>query len=197
MLGAAGLYALRPSRSQLGAEDDATTQAAKRALLSGDRMLLERRARDLARATGVPLAALDRGLALWDARRVELERPRSWPAAMRSALALLTGVRPPAAEARPGAAWRWPRSPTACPAAPTYDPWAWIIWGREITELDLDTRTGPSWKPLPVLFTTPFSLAGDRWAPELWLVVAQAGGLLAFVFAYRLARAARRPGRPA
>src|ERR671911_327407 len=39
------------------------------------------------------------------------------------------------------------------PAGPTYDPWAWITWGREITEWDLDTRTGPSWKPLPVLFT--------------------------------------------
>jgi hypothetical protein len=74
------------------------------------------------------------------------------------------------------------------PAAPTYDPWAWIIWGREIVHLDLDTRTGPSWKPLPVFFTTPFSLAGDRWAPELWLVVAQAGGLLAFAFTFRLAR---------
>ena len=53
----------------------------------------------------------------------------------------------------------------ALPAAPTYDPWAWISWGREIVHLDLDTRTGPSWKPLPVLFTTPFALAGDRWAP--------------------------------
>jgi hypothetical protein len=81
------------------------------------------------------------------------------------------------------------------PAGPTYDPWAWIIWGREITEWDLDTRTGPSWKPLPVLFTTPFALAGDTTAPELWLVVAQAGGLLAFAFTYRLA--ARVAGWPA
>jgi hypothetical protein len=81
------------------------------------------------------------------------------------------------------------------PAGPTYDPWAWITWGREITELDLDTRTGPSWKPLPVLFTTPFALAGDGAAPELWLVVAQAGGLLAFAFTYRLA--ARLAGWPA
>ena len=46
--------------------------------------------------------------------------------------------------------------------APTYDPWAWIIWGREIAELDLDTTSGPSWKPLPVLFTTPFALARRR-----------------------------------
>ena len=81
------------------------------------------------------------------------------------------------------------------PAGPTYDPWAWIIWGREITEWNLDTRTGPSWKPLPVLFTTPFALAGDTWAPELWLVIAQAGGLLAFAFTYRLA--ARLAGWPA
>jgi hypothetical protein len=81
------------------------------------------------------------------------------------------------------------------PAGPTYDPWAWIIWGREITEWDLDTRTGPSWKPLPVLFTTPFALTGDRAAPELWLIVAQAGGLLAFAFTYRLA--ARLAGPPA
>jgi hypothetical protein len=81
------------------------------------------------------------------------------------------------------------------PAGPTYDPWAWITWGREITELDLDTRTGPSWKPLPVLFTTPFALAGDSAAPDLWLVIAQTGGLLAFAFTYRLA--ARLAGWPA
>jgi hypothetical protein len=81
------------------------------------------------------------------------------------------------------------------PAGPTYDPWAWIGWGREITEWNLDTRTGPSWKPLPVLFTTPFALTGDRAAPDLWLVVAQAGGLLAFAFTFRLA--ARLAGWPA
>src|ERR671911_204942 len=81
------------------------------------------------------------------------------------------------------------------PAGPTYDPWAWISWGREITEWDLDTRTGPSWKPLPVLFTTPFALVGGEAAPELWLVIAQAGGLLAFAFTYRLA--ARLAGWPA
>ncbi len=71
-------------------------------------------------------------------------------------------------------------------SAPTYDPWAWIIWGREITHLDLVTTEGPSWKPLPVLFTTPFALVGDDAAPGLWLAVARAGGLLAFVMAYRL-----------
>jgi hypothetical protein len=71
-------------------------------------------------------------------------------------------------------------------SAPTYDPWAWIVWGREILHLDLVTLEGPSWKPLPVLFTTPFALFGDDTAPALWLVVARAGGVLAFVMAYRL-----------
>jgi len=71
-------------------------------------------------------------------------------------------------------------------SAPTYDPWAWIIWGREIAHLDLVTTEGPSWKPLPVLFTTPFSLFGEDAAPQLWLVVARAGGLLAFAMAFRL-----------
>ena len=71
-------------------------------------------------------------------------------------------------------------------SAPTYDPWAWIIWGREIAHLDLVTTEGPSWKPLPVLFTTPFSLFGDDAAPQLWLAIARAGGVLAFAMAYRL-----------
>jgi hypothetical protein len=72
------------------------------------------------------------------------------------------------------------------PSAPTYDSWAWLVWGREILHLDLVTLEGPSWKPLPVLFTTPFALLGDDAAPALWLVVARAGGLLAFAMAFRL-----------
>ena len=87
-LGAAGLYELEPDTLQLSVEDDATTQAAKRALQSGDKMLLERRARDLARACELPLAALDRGLALWDDPGAEVESPVEPTAALRSALAL-------------------------------------------------------------------------------------------------------------
>jgi hypothetical protein len=73
------------------------------------------------------------------------------------------------------------------PSAPTYDPWSWIIWGREIAHLDLVTTQGPSWKPLPVMFTTIFSLFGS-WAPDLWLIVARAGAIAAVVLAFRLAR---------
>jgi hypothetical protein len=74
------------------------------------------------------------------------------------------------------------------PSVPTYDPWAWLIWGREILHGDLVTTAGPSWKPLPVLFTTPFALLGDTGAPLAWLVVARAGGLLAVAMAYRLGK---------
>lgn len=73
------------------------------------------------------------------------------------------------------------------PSTPTYDPWAWIIWGREIVHLDLSTVDGPSWKPLPVLFTVPFALTGDA-APALWLAVARAGGLLALALTFAVAR---------
>ena len=80
------------------------------------------------------------------------------------------------------------------PSTPTYDPWAWILWGREIAHLDLTTTGGPSWKPLPILFTTPFSLFGLHTAPYLWLWIARAGGLLACVMAYRIARRLVGPG---
>ncbi|MFT4035136.1 MAG: hypothetical protein QM679_06140 [Patulibacter sp.] len=72
------------------------------------------------------------------------------------------------------------------PGAPTYDPWAWIIWGREIVHGDLVTTTGPSWKPLPMLFTIPFALFGQA-EPDLWLWVARAFALLGLVAAAQLA----------
>ncbi|MDQ3742318.1 MAG: hypothetical protein M3389_15405 [Actinomycetota bacterium] len=74
------------------------------------------------------------------------------------------------------------------PSTPTYDPWAWILWGREITQLDLVTVDGPSWKPLPVLFTTVFALGPDDAAPELWLLVARAGAIAAIPLAFLLGR---------
>ncbi|MCW2966296.1 MAG: hypothetical protein JWM71_68 [Solirubrobacteraceae bacterium] len=73
------------------------------------------------------------------------------------------------------------------PSAPTYDPWAWIIWGREILHLDLVTTTGPSWKPLPVLFTTAFAIFGGA-APALWLVVARGAALAAVGLAFLVGR---------
>lgn len=72
------------------------------------------------------------------------------------------------------------------------DAWAWLVWGRELLGGGLDPTNGPSWKPLPVVFTTPLALLGEA-APVLWTVVARAGALLALAFAYRLA--ARFAGR--
>ena len=69
----------------IGKADDATTLAAKRVLVSGDVLLLERRAAELAEACGVRLGALDRALAVWG----EGEAPDDEaPAAVRSALGL-------------------------------------------------------------------------------------------------------------
>ena len=80
-------------------------------------------------------------------------------------------------------------------SAPTTDPWGWIVWGRQITHLDLNTVAGPpSWKPLPVLFTTPLSVLGGA-APAAWLVIARAGSLLALGAGLPAGRALGRAGR--
>jgi hypothetical protein len=84
-LGAAERVAVAADGLHPGKEEDATTIAAKRVLVSGDRMLLERRAADLASSTGIRLGALDRGLAVWgqgDAPDTEA------PAGVRAALGL-------------------------------------------------------------------------------------------------------------
>jgi hypothetical protein len=80
------------------------------------------------------------------------------------------------------------------PSTPSYDPWAWIIWGREIVHLNLQTTGGPSWKPLPVIFTTLFAPFGKA-APDLWLVIARTGALMAVAMTFKLAlRLTRRTG---
>jgi hypothetical protein len=76
------------------------------------------------------------------------------------------------------------------PSEPSYDPWAWLVWGRELAHGGLDTTGGPSWKPLPVAFTTVVArLEGldQGLPPALWMVVARAGALLALAMAFRLA----------
>jgi hypothetical protein len=79
-------------------------------------------------------------------------------------------------------------SAAVLPTVPSYDPWAWVVWGREVVDphLSFATGGGPSWKPLPVFFTTVYGLLGGA-APTLWVITARAGGLLGLVAAYRLA----------
>jgi hypothetical protein len=73
------------------------------------------------------------------------------------------------------------------PSTPSYDPWSWLLWAREIIHGQLTITTGgTSWKPLPMIFTIPFALFGKA-APDLWLVVARAGALAAVVMVFRLA----------
>lgn len=76
----------------------------------------------------------------------------------------------------------------ALPSAPGYDPWSWLIWGREVTSLDLSTSEGPAWKPLPVMVTAALAPLGHELAPAAWLAVARAGAVLAVLVAGRLAQ---------
>ena len=72
------------------------------------------------------------------------------------------------------------------PSTPSYDPWSWLLWSRQIVHGHLVITTGgTSWKPLPMIFTIPFALFGNA-APDLWLVVARAGALAAVVMVFRL-----------
>ena len=87
-LGAAGRYELNAGELQFGVGEDATTEAAKRVLVSGDKLLLERRARDLADACQVPLAALDRALAVWGTPGQHADLTAEPPASIRAGLSL-------------------------------------------------------------------------------------------------------------
>jgi hypothetical protein len=145
------------------------------------------------------------------------------PRSLTPALFATTIAAPPVADAapapppsRPAPAPRWQPTPgrfyaglaavalalgalsLLAPSTPSYDPWSWILWGRQIVHGHLViTTSGTSWKPLPMLFTIPFALAG-RAAPDLWLMVARAGAiatvLMAARLAYRLTRALGDPG---
>jgi hypothetical protein len=79
------------------------------------------------------------------------------------------------------------------PYQPVYDPWGWLVWGRELAHLDLATGAGPSWKPLPVFINAPLSLLGEA-APEVWLLVARTGWLLAPALAAWLVARLAGPG---
>lgn len=72
------------------------------------------------------------------------------------------------------------------PAALGFDPWAWLVWGREVPRLDLDTTGGPSWKPLPVLLTTMLAPLGAAAVP-VFMVLMRTAALLAVAGVHRLA----------
>ncbi|MEA2425636.1 MAG: hypothetical protein QOH13_2046 [Thermoleophilaceae bacterium] len=81
------------------------------------------------------------------------------------------------------------------PSGLTYDPYAWLLWGRDLAHLDLATGgTGTSWKPLPALVAALLAPLGRGAAPG-WLLVARAGALFACFMAFRLAWRVAGPGR--
>lgn len=91
-LGRLGVIELRPSSLQF--TEDATTTAAKRVFGIGDRLLLERRARDLADAAEVPIEALDLALFNWGAPagRATMGSTAVVPEGKRDAIAAVLGV---------------------------------------------------------------------------------------------------------
>ena len=50
--------------------------------------------------------------------------------------------------------------------APSYDPWAWLLWGRELAGGELSTAEGPAFKPLPLAVCALLSSLGSAapWA---------------------------------
>src|ERR1700683_5315977 len=50
---------------------------------------------------------------------------------------------------------------------PTDDAYGWLVGGRQVLHWNLNTDGAPSWKPLMLLFTLPYALAGAN--PQMWL----------------------------
>jgi hypothetical protein len=71
--------------------------------------------------------------------------------------------------------------------APSYDPWSWLLWGRELASGGLDTREGPAFKPLPVGLATLLAPLGAA-APVLWVGLVRGAALVALWLAFRLGR---------
>lgn len=69
---------------------------------------------------------------------------------------------------------------------PGYDPYGWLVWGKLSIHGALDTNGAPSWKPLPFLFTVPYSLIG-HYSLWLWMVTSVAISLSGIFFAWRIA----------
>jgi len=69
---------------------------------------------------------------------------------------------------------------------PGFDPYGWLVWGRQTVAGNLNTNAAPSWKPLPYLFTAPYGLFG-HYQLWLWMVTSLAISLAGAVFAARIA----------
>src|SRR3954468_19939322 len=73
------------------------------------------------------------------------------------------------------------------PAAPGYDPWTWLLWGREVAAGGLSTVDGPAFKPLPVAVCALLAPFGGA-APWLWVLLVRGAARAACWLAFRLGR---------
>jgi hypothetical protein len=71
------------------------------------------------------------------------------------------------------------------PWALAFDPQVWVAWGHDAWHGELNTRGGPTWKPLSVLGTTLLAPL-DRDAEPVWAALGRMGALLALAGAYAL-----------
>jgi hypothetical protein len=69
---------------------------------------------------------------------------------------------------------------------PGFDPYGWLVWGRETIVGSLNTNAAPSWKPLPYLFTAPYAVFG-HYQLWLWMITSVAISLSGVLFAGRIA----------
>ena len=69
---------------------------------------------------------------------------------------------------------------------PGYDPYGWLVWGKQTLHWNLDTNGAPSWKPLAYIFTVPYALFG-HYALWLWMFTSVMVSLSAVLFAGRIA----------
>jgi hypothetical protein len=69
---------------------------------------------------------------------------------------------------------------------PSFDAYGWLVWGYQTLHGSLDLGGAPSWKPMPLLFTAPFSIFG-HYELRLWMITSVTIALAGVVFAGRLA----------
>jgi hypothetical protein len=72
--------------------------------------------------------------------------------------------------------------------APAYDPWAWLLWGREVAGGGLSTVDGPAFKPLPVAVCALLAPLGSVAAPWTWVLLVRVAAVVAALLAYDLGR---------
>jgi hypothetical protein len=75
-----------------------------------------------------------------------------------------------------------------------YDSWGWMTWGRELAHGQLNTLSGPSWKPGPAIVSGVISVFAGSQAPFVWLFLVRLCVLAGLAGAFVAARGFVRAG---